>query len=181
MYIKIFAQGNKGISLIVLEPLRLAIFILLVQRVNQSTPNIYFRSIYKLTDIYFVHLVLDVMTYFVFSDKLVCYGKWRNTSIYEECSPLQRQRRRYCLSALTYKMICFVRKLDVLVYTEFILVRLCRKLLAYINTLESIPGTDQYWVISVKFLAQGNNGSSLTGFEPMRLMIVRLLVRRVNH
>jgi hypothetical protein len=35
--------------------------------------------------------------------------------------------------------------------------------------------------MSVIFLAQGNNGLLLTGFEPMRLAIIRLLVRRVNH
>jgi hypothetical protein len=56
-----------------------------------------------------------------------------------------------------------------LVYTEFILVRLCRKLLAYKHTFESIPGTNQYWAMSVKFLAQGNNDMLLSGFEPMRL------------
>ena len=41
---------------------------------------------------------------------------------------------------------CFLLIADMfsLVYTEFILVRLWRKLLAYINTLESIPGTNQY-------------------------------------
>ena len=32
----------------------------------------------------------------------------------------------------------------VLVYTEFILTQLCRKLLAYRNTLESVPETTQY-------------------------------------
>jgi hypothetical protein len=68
-----------------------------------------------------------------------------------------------------------------LVYTEFILVRLCRKLNAYRHTFESVPGTNQYWALSVKFLAQGNNDLPLTGFEPMRLAIMRLLVRRVNH
>ena len=67
-----------------------------------------------------------------------------------------------------------------LVYTEFILVRLWRKFLAYINTFESVPGTKQYWAISVKFLAQGNNSLSVTGFKPMRLAILRL-VRHVNH
>ena len=35
--------------------------------------------------------------------------------------------------------------------------------------------------MSVKFLAQGNNDLSLTGFEPMRLAILRLLARRVNY
>ena len=68
-----------------------------------------------------------------------------------------------------------------LVYTELILVRLCRKLLAYRNTLESVPGINQYWAMSVKFHAQGNNGLSLRRFEPMRLAILRFLVRRVNH
>ena len=59
---------------------------------------------------------------------------------------------------------------------------LCRKLLAYnIETLKSVPGTNQYWAMSVKFLAQGNNGLPPTGFEPMRLVILRLLVRSVNH
>ena len=66
----------------------------------------------------------------------------------------------------------------VLVYThsEFILVRLWRKLLADRNTLESIPGTNQYWAISVKFLAQGNNR-----VWTIWLAILRLLVWRVNH
>jgi hypothetical protein len=35
--------------------------------------------------------------------------------------------------------------------------------------------------MNVKFLAQGNNVLPLTGFEPTRSPIVRLLVRRVNH
>ena len=67
------------------------------------------------------------------------------------------------------------------VFTEFILVRLWRKLIPYRNTLESVPGTKQYWAMSVKFLAEGNNGLPLTGFEPMRLAILRLLVWCVNH
>ena len=58
---------------------------------------------------------------------------------------------------------------------------LWRKLLAYRNAFESVPGTNQFWAISVKFLAQGNNGLSLRGFEPKRLAILRLLVWRVNH
>jgi hypothetical protein len=33
----------------------------------------------------------------------------------------------------------------------------------------------------VKFLAQGKNDLPLTGFEPMQLAIIILLVRRVNH
>jgi hypothetical protein len=32
--------------------------------------------------------------------------------------------------------------------------------------LEYVPGTNQYLAINVKFLAQGNNGLPLTGFEP---------------
>ena len=44
---------------------------------------------------------------------------------------------------------------------------MCRKLLAYINTLESVPEINQYRTISVKFLAQGNNGFSLKDFEPI--------------
>ena len=79
-----------------------------------------------------------------------------------------------------YKTVWLCKQLSVyaLVYTEFILVRLWKKLLAYRNTLESVPGTNQYWAINAKFLAQGNNGLSPTGFEPMRLGIVRLPVRR---
>ena len=50
-----------------------------------------------------------------------------------------------------------------------------------LHTLKSIPGTNQFWAIKVKFLAQGNNGLPLTGFEPMQLVILRLLVQRVNH
>jgi hypothetical protein len=53
-------------------------------------------------------------------------------------------------------------------------------ILAYRHTFESVPGTNQYWAISVKFLAQGNNDLPLTGFEPTWLAIMRLLVRRVN-
>ena len=68
-----------------------------------------------------------------------------------------------------------------LVCTDFILVRLWRRILAYRNTLDSVPGTNQYWTVGVKFLAQGNNGLSLTGFEPMWLANLRLLARRVNH
>jgi hypothetical protein len=34
--------------------------------------------------------------------------------------------------------------MSLLVYTEFILVRLCRKLLADKHTFESVPGTNQY-------------------------------------
>jgi hypothetical protein len=64
-----------------------------------------------------------------------------------------------------------------LVYTEFILVRLCTKLQAYIHTFEFVPWTNQYWVI----IAQGNNNLPLMGFEPMRLLIIRLLVRCVNY
>ena len=33
--------------------------------------------------------------------------------------------------------------INIILYTEFILVRLCRKLLAY-KTLESVPGPNQY-------------------------------------
>ena len=35
--------------------------------------------------------------------------------------------------------------------------------------------------MSVNFLNQVNNGLPLTGFEPMRLTILRLLVRHVTH
>ena len=45
---------------------------------------------------------------------------------------------------------CMEYHSDLLLYTEFILVRLCRNLLAYRNTVESVPGTNQYWVIYVK-------------------------------
>ena len=65
-----------------------------------------------------------------------------------------------------------------LFYTEFILVRLYRKLLTVRNTLESFHETNQYGPMSVKFLSQGNNDLPLTGFEPM---ILRLLARHVNH
>ena len=66
--------------------------------------------------------------------------------------------------------------------TEFILVRMCRKLLAYRrNTIESVPGTNKHFGMSVKFLAEGNNGLTVIGFEPMWLAILRLLFRRVNH
>ena len=56
-----------------------------------------------------------------------------------------------------------------------------KKFLADINILKSVPGTNQYWAISLKFLAQGNNALSLTGSEPIRLVILRLLVWCVNH
>ena len=69
----------------------------------------------------------------------------------------------------------------VLVYTEFILVWLWRQLFAYRNSLESVPGTNQYWAMCVKFLAQGNNGLSLIEFEPMWLVILILIVWCINH
>ena len=68
-----------------------------------------------------------------------------------------------------------------IVYTEFISIWLWRKLLAYRNTPDFVPGTNQYRAIGVKFLAQGNNGLSLTGFETMWLVILRLLVWHINH
>ena len=68
-----------------------------------------------------------------------------------------------------------------LVHSEFILVWLYKKLLAYRNTLESVLGINQYWAMSVKFLAQWNNGLPLTVIEPMEQAISRLLVRCVNH
>ena len=74
-------------------------------------------------------------------------------------------RRQGCLSWSSSILVEKARSLSVLVYTEFISVWLWRKLLACINTLESVPGTNQYWAISVKFLAQGHNSLSLTGFE----------------
>jgi hypothetical protein len=58
---------------------------------------------------------------------------------------------------------------------------LCRKLKAYRHTFDSVLGTNQYWAISVKFLAQGNNDWPLTGFGPLLLAIIRLLVQRINH
>ena len=71
--------------------------------------------------------------------------------------------------------------IDFSLYWIYFLVQLWRKLIAYRNTLESIPGTNMYWAISVKFLAQGNKRLTLTGFEPRQLAILRLLVRHVNH
>ena len=54
-----------------------------------------------------------------------------------------------------------------LVYSEFISVHLYRKLLAYRHTLKSIPGTNQYRAINVKFLTQRNNSLLLTqGLNP---------------
>ena len=82
------------------------------------------------------------------------------------------------LPILRRNFLSEIKKIIILVYTEFILVRLCRKLLAYRYTLESVPGTNHYWEISVKFLAQGNNGLPLTGFEPMRLALLKLLVHK---
>ena len=58
------------------------------------------------------------------------------------------------------------------VYPEFILYWLCRKLLAYRNALESVPGNNQCSAMSVKVLAHGINVIPLTGFEPMRLTIL---------
>ena len=45
-----------------------------------------------------------------------------------------------------------------LVYTEFIFIWLCTKLLDYRNNLKFVPETKQYSAISVKFLAQRNSG-----------------------
>ena len=66
-------------------------------------------------------------------------------------------------------MIYHLQPILLVVCTKFILVWLCRKLLAYRNTLKSLPGTNQYCAMSVMFHAQGNNGLSLIVFEPMRL------------
>jgi hypothetical protein len=63
----------------------------------------------------------------------------------------------------------------ILIYTEFILV----KLQTYRHTSESIPGTNRYLAMRLKFLAQGNNGLPLTRFELMRLAIIRLLSQSV--
>ena len=71
--------------------------------------------------------------------------------------------------------------MQMLVYNTFILIRLYRELLAYRNTIEYVPGINQYWEMSVKFLTQANNGLPMTGFEPMRLSIFKLILRRVNH
>jgi hypothetical protein len=57
--------------------------------------------------------------------------------------------------------------MSMLVYTEFILVLLCKKLRAYKHTFESIPETNRDRSMHVKFLAQGNNGLPLTGFKPI--------------
>jgi hypothetical protein len=67
------------------------------------------------------------------------------------------------------------------ILTWLISVWLSRKLKAYRQTLESVPGTNQYWAMSVKVLVQGNNGPPLTGFELTRKAILRLLVKRDNH
>ena len=72
-------------------------------------------------------------------------------------------------------MLCMKNILFQLIYTEFILVLLCRKLLPIRNILESVPGTNQYLAITVDFLIKVKNGLSLTRFEHM------FLIRRVNH
>ena len=41
----------------------------------------------------------------------------------------------------------------IIVYTDLILAWLYRKLLPYRNSLEPVPGTNQYWAMSVMFLA----------------------------
>jgi hypothetical protein len=58
--------------------------------------------------------------------------------------------------------------------SKFILV--CVGSCKLIETLESVPGTNPVLL----FIAQRNNGLPLTGFEPTRLAILILLVRRVN-
>ena len=69
-----------------------------------------------------------------------------------------------------------------LVYTEFILVHAFRKLLACVDTLSNpFLEPSSNCAMSVKFLAQENNSFPLTGFEPLRLAIPRLLVRHVTH
>ena len=82
-----------------------------------------------------------------------------------------------------YRMNGVLSKLIlILVYTKFVLVRLCRKLFAYKNTVESVPGTNQYWeVVQSLLLMKTANDLSLTCFEPMRLAILGLLVQRINH
>ena len=54
--------------------------------------------------------------------------------------------------------------ISLLVYTEFILVRLWRKRLAYRNSIESVPGTNQYWKIS--FLLKESTACPWQGFNP---------------
>ena len=80
-------------------------------------------------------------------------------------------------------IIMIMRDFITLVYTELILVWLCRKLVAKIETFQNpfLEPTMQYWTMIVKFLAQGNNGLTLTGFELIWLAILRLLVWRVNN
>jgi hypothetical protein len=45
-----------------------------------------------------------------------------------------------------------------------------------IYILESVPETNQFYLMNVKFLAQGNNGLPLTDIEPTPPAILRLLV-----
>ena len=67
------------------------------------------------------------------------------------------------------------QRFGILVHIEFIMVWLWRKLSAYWNSLESVPGTNQYWAISVK-----QSCSRKQRLVPDRV-ILRLLVQRVNH
>ena len=77
--------------------------------------------------------------------------------------------RGNCYWAVTHVrpcLVCLLSSTRSLVYTEFILVRMCRNLLGYRNTPESVPGTNQYWAVSVKVLAQGNNRFPWQGLNP---------------
>ena len=106
-----------------------------------------------------------------------CSNIGNRTSTFKKYSMLRIKVKWQQLPVLTISIVVH----QSLLYTEFVLVWLCRKLLAYRNTLESVPGTNQYWAVSVKFLAHGNNSLSLTVFEPMWLTIIRLLVKCFNH
>ena len=112
-----------------------------------------------------------------------------NTELWT-CSPILLMYACFCILSIspTATPICntwniFNIYTHILAFSllEFILVWFCKKLSAYRNILESVHGTNQYWAMSVKFLAQGDNDLPLTGSEPMWLAILRLLARHINH
>ena len=59
-----------------------------------------------------------------------------------------------CFLTVIGKELCFI----IFIYLSPILKQ---AMFAYIFTIKPVPGTNQYYAMRVKFLAQGNNGSKL--------------------
>ena len=83
--------------------------------------------------------------------------------------PNQRNGRMLLVLYLSQETRVYIK--DYYGISLYIFILLCIKLQVYGHSYKSIPGTDQYWVMRVKFLAHGNIGLPLTEFEPMQLDI----------